>query len=38
MSIREGLLLTPGQISDLVTLETQRRGVKKEGEQWPNER
>lgn len=31
LDLREGLLLTPGQVMDLQTLEERRRGLKKEG-------
>ena len=30
LSVREGLLLTPGQVMDLQTLEERRRGLKRE--------
>lgn len=30
VSVREGLLLTPGQVMDLQTLEERRRGLKRE--------
>lgn len=30
LSVREGLLLTPGQVMDLQELEERRRGLKRE--------
>ena len=30
LPLRDGLLLTPGEISDLVELERERRGLKRE--------
>ncbi len=30
LHLREGLLLTPGQVMDLQTLEERRRGLKRE--------
>ena len=30
LSVREGMLLTPGQVADLQALEMKRRGIKTE--------
>lgn len=38
LSAREGFLLTVGQVADLVSLEQERRGIKrKEVDEWQQE-
>lgn len=34
LSIREGMLLTPGQVLDMQEIETKRRGLRKAEDGW----